>query len=291
LGSLYAGQRLRTRLVRLFYEPLQRLACHISDLTVFYNPADRDVFLERGLAPPGRARVMAGSGVRCDRFDPAAVSESARRLVRNELGVRRDGIMVTMAARLIHSKGVREFADAARLLSGGEPPIRFVLAGEWDRQAVDALDEKEVMQLRGTVVWAGERPDMPALWAASDVAVLASHGEGLPRALIEAASMGLPLVASDVPGCRQVVEQDVNGTLVPVRDAAALATAILRLARDPALRQRWGKASRRQALARFDLRLVANALAEIYRALLTQQRWLLADSLPAGDIERSTGAA
>jgi glycosyltransferase involved in cell wall biosynthesis len=111
----------------------------------------------------------------------------------------------------------------------------------------------------------GAREDVDALYAAIDVFVLASHREGFPRAAMEAAAMGLPIVATDIRGCRQVVDDGVTGLLVPVRDAPALATALRRLVDDGDMRTRMGKAARQRAEAHFDERRVVDIVLETYR--------------------------
>jgi glycosyltransferase involved in cell wall biosynthesis len=116
--------------------------------------------------------------------------------------------------------------------------------------------------------WLGHVDDMPDLLRSVDVVVLPSYREGLPKGLIEAAACGLPLVATDVPGCREVVTDGVDGLLVPVRDSGALASAIERLCEDPALRKRLGDAARQKALAEFDERIVLEQTIAVYKELV-----------------------
>ena len=118
------------------------------------------------------------------------------------------------------------------------------------------------------VNWLGHVDDMAALFASVDAVVLPSYREGLPKGLIEAAACALPLVTTDVPGCREVVTDGVDGLLVPVRNADALADAIARLQDDPALAARLGAAARAKALAEFDERIVIERTIDVYRELL-----------------------
>ena len=120
----------------------------------------------------------------------------------------------------------------------------------------------------GTVEWLGHVDDMPALFASVDMVVLPSYREGLPKGLIEAAACALPLVTTDVPGCRQVVTDGVDGLLVPARDADALAQGIARLQDDPELATRLGQAARAKALAEFDEKIVIERTLAVYRELL-----------------------
>ena len=275
LGSLYASDRLTTRFIRTIYQTLQKLACHLSDLTVFQNRDDARQFIADGVIPADRAMVIPGSGVSTDVFAPARVSDQEQAQLRSELGIRPDEAVVTMISRVIRSKGVLEFMAAARAVRLACPSARFLLIGPADDESVDRLTATELTQLKRAVTWPGPRRDIPAVLAVSDIFVLPSaYREGIPRVLLEAASMELPVVTTDSPGCNDVVEDGVNGFLVPLRDAPALAGAILRLIEQPELRRRFGQVSRQRAVERFDLSVVADQTLSMYRQLLAREALL-----------------
>jgi glycosyltransferase involved in cell wall biosynthesis len=151
--------------------------------------------------------------------------------------------------RLVAGKGIPELIDAVSRLG---PPFRLLVVGPHDPEKADALPEGLLDQARAAgAVLTGHREDVDRLYAAMDVFCLPSHREGFPRAAMEAAASGLPVVATDVRGCRQVVDAGVTGDLVPVRDAAALALALQPYA-DPAVRATRGAAGRRKAETDFD---------------------------------------
>ena len=180
--------------------------------------------------------------------------------------------MVTMISRVIRSKGVLEFAEVAGQIRAVRPHVRCILAGPADGDARDRLGKPELTALRGSGIWIGPRSDVPALLSVSDIFVLPSaYPEGIPRVLLEAASMGLAIVTADAPGCREVVEHNVTGLLVPAGDGAGLREAIRRLLDAPALRARFGRAARRLAVERFDLSVVAAETDAVYRQLLTRK--------------------
>jgi glycosyltransferase involved in cell wall biosynthesis len=269
LGSLYASDSLRTRLVRLVYERLQTLACRLTDLTVFQNHKDARQFVAAGVVPEQKATVILGSGVPTNLFNPARVSDVKQTQLRTELGIRPYEIVVTMVSRVIRSKGVLEFMVAAREVGTRYPNVRFLLVGPNDDDSVDRLNSAELLQLKQTVTWSGPRRDIPVVLAISDISVLPSaYREGIPRVLLEAASMGLPIVTTDSPGCNEVAKHNVNGFLVPARNPAALSRAILRLTEQPELRQRFGEASRRRAIEHFDLSIIAEQTRAVYQQLL-----------------------
>jgi glycosyltransferase involved in cell wall biosynthesis len=272
LGSLYASESLRVRALRALYQPLQKLACRVSDRTIFQNRDDLQQFTAAGLIEGARALLIPGSGVPTEQFAPERISASERARVRAELGIDDDAIMVTMVSRLIRSKGVLDYGAAAQRLAASHPTIRFVLVGPRDTQSVDRLNDEEMAMLGQAVTWPGPRQDIAALLAASDLFVLPSaYREGIPRVLLEAASMGLPIVTTDTPGCREVVVHHENGLLVPVHHPQRLAAAIATLAADQALREQYGQRSRQRATALFDLAVIAKQTSSLYRKLLADK--------------------
>jgi len=277
LGSLYVEEASRPdglarRLVRRMYESMQKLASHSSDLTIFQNQTDAAEFLGKSIVPQDKVTIVPGSGVRTDLFDPAHVSADQRRQLRTSLGVPEGALLVTMISRVIRTKGVLEYAAAAAEVRRRHPEVHFLLVGPDDDRSLDRLSPTERAELVGAVNWPGPRSDVPQILAASDMFVLPTfYREGIPRVLLEAASMGLPLVSTHSPGCTEVVEDGVNGYLVPVRDPAALASAVGRLVADPDARARFGAESRRRTVAQFDLSAVGGRIRSIYRDLLARR--------------------
>jgi glycosyltransferase involved in cell wall biosynthesis len=210
------------------------------------------------MAPGSLIRLIPGSGVDCERFAPPVERARSERF------------RVVLPARLLWDKGLAEFLAAARLLRDAGRPIDLLLAGAVDPGNPASALESEVRSwaAAGLVQWLGHVDDMPALFRSVDAAVLPSYREGLPKGLVEAAACGLPLVATDVPGCRATVVDGVNGLLVPVRDAGALAAAIARLHDDPALCARLGAAARQRALAEYDVNSIIARTFDVYRELL-----------------------
>lgn len=237
---------------------LEAFAARFSDAELVQNPEDLERLRRLRIA---RNTRLLGNGVDLRRFDPARWSPADRARVRASLGVQDDQIVVGCVARLVAEKGYPELFDAM----AGLDADRYVLVcvGGEDPDKPDALSPTVLDRARAAGVrLLGHRDDVDALYAAMDLFVLASHREGFPRAAIEAAASGLPVIATDVRGCRQVVDHGVTGLLVPVRAPAALATAIERLGGDEPLRARMAAAARRRAEAEFDEdRVVARVLA------------------------------
>ncbi len=181
---------------------------------------------------------------------------------------------VLLASRLLWDKGLAEYVSAARELKTQGRAINFLLAGLPDSGNPAAVPEEMIRAWvdEGILDWLGHVDDMPNLLSSVDVVVLPSYREGLPKGLIEAAACGLPLITTDVTGCREVVTHEIDGLLVPVRDAKALAQAIARLQDDPALAERLGEAAREKALAQFDERIVIEQTLAVYQELISWEK-------------------
>jgi glycosyltransferase involved in cell wall biosynthesis len=229
---------------------------------ILQNPDDTAAFEKFGLVPPGSVDQIPGAGVDCTRFSP-----------RRTPGTPNDApLTILLAARLLWEKGVAEFAEAARALRAEGRNVRFLLAGNPDAGNPAAVPESTVREWvsQGVLEWLGHVDDMAALYASVDIVVLPTfYREGLPTSLIEAAACGLPLVTTDMPGCREVVTHEADGLLIPPRDARALTAAIARLLDSADLRARLGEAARAKVLARFDERIVIHRTQAVYRELVS----------------------
>jgi len=259
MGYVFTSDDFKARLLRPVVRALLRVALDGEHARlILQNPDDVMLFERAGLVAASRVRLIPGSGVDCRRFTGTAREHASAPM------------RVLLAARLLWDKGLAEYAQAARQLLAQGRPIRFLLAGTPDLGNPAAVPESAVRAWidEGLIEWLGHVDDMPGLLASVDMVVLPSYREGLPKTLIEAAACGLPLVTTDVPGCREVVRDGIDGLLVPVRDAEALAAAIARLQDDPVLARRLGVAARIRALAEFDERIVIERTIAVYHELL-----------------------
>jgi glycosyltransferase involved in cell wall biosynthesis len=261
LGYVFTGDDLRAAVLRPVVRSLLGVAFGGRDSRlIVQNPDDAAEIARLGLIDAKRVRLIRGSGVDFRRFVPRTSARQPDAPLR-----------VLLASRLLWSKGLAEYVDAARMLKAEGRPIRFLVAGVPDPGNPESVPAAEVegWVKEGLVEWLGPVDDMPALLARVDVVAHPSfYGEGVPRILIEAAACALALVTTHAPGCREVVTDGVNGLRVPVRDATALAAALRRLADDPPLRARLGAAARKTALQEFDERIVIDQTLAVYRELL-----------------------
>ena len=266
MGYVFTNQALKARLLRPVVRGLMRLVLNGRGARlILQNNDDMAAFAKAGLARPELTRLVMGSGVDLARFMPPASS-----VLQAQTGHSVQPTRVVLAARLLWDKGIAEYAEAARQLRAKGLPIRFLLAGAPDPGNPAAIPQATLdgWQAEGLIELLGQVSDMAALFATADIVVLPSYREGLPKSLIEAAACALPLVTTNVPGCREVVTHEVDGLLVPVKDAQALASAIERLHKDPVWARQLGLAARARALREFDEKIVIRKTLAVYGELL-----------------------
>jgi len=257
LGFIFIQPGAWAALIRRIVAVLYRCALgHPNSRVIFQNSSDRRTLTDLGAVRDEQVVMIRGAGVDLSLYPEIAPPDTPP-------------VVVTMAARLLFDKGVREFVEAARLLRARQVPVLMQLAGDPDLGNPASVQPSDVTQwnAEGAVVCLGERHDIPALYAQSHIVVLPSYREGLPKALLEAAAAGRAVVTTDVPGCRDAIDPDETGLLVPVRDSEALANAIERLVSQPDLRESLGRAGRVLAQRAFDLREVERTHVKIYDEL------------------------
>ena len=257
LGFVFVSRGFRMRMLRAGVKVAYRLALdHANSRVIFQNPDDRDLFVKERLLSASRAVLIKGSGVDMAHFRPSPELEGAP--------------LVVLAARMLWDKGIGEFIEAVHKLRSEDVDARFVLVGASDLGNPAAVPESQLRtwHSEGVVEWWGQRNDMSYVLAQAHIVCLPSYREGLPKVLIEAAASGRPIVATDVPGCREITINDENGLLVRPRDVASLATALRRLIEDGDLRKRFGMRGREIAVAGFSIERVVDETLTVYRDLL-----------------------
>lgn len=256
-GYVFLGEDLLARLLRLFVSPLYRFLLKSSQVgVIFENQTDRDFFIERSLVRSEQTWLIESVGVDPDRFKPQPEPEGET--------------IILLPARMLWDKGIEILVQAARLLKLWQVPARVILAGPLDPGNPSAIPEETILEWQdeGVLKWVGWQENMEKVYSQSHIVTLPSFHEGVPTVLIEAAACGRPMVATDIPGCRAVITTEVNGILVPPKDAQALANALVRLVRSPILRQRMGKAARQRVLDKFTSRRVNAATYNVYQHFL-----------------------
>ncbi|MBW2508574.1 MAG: glycosyltransferase family 4 protein, partial [Deltaproteobacteria bacterium] len=240
-------------LPRRFYVWMERIAAKCSDSIFSQNREDIATAVEERIARPELVKWL-GNGIDVARFDRRRLSDESLDALRRDIGLNPTAPVVGFVGRLVEEKGILDLLQAAQSVAKAIPNVQFLIVGPYDEEKPDALrpDVGERYGLADRCRFLGMRHDMPELYALMDVLVLPSYREGFPRAPMEASAMGVPTVVTDIRGCREAVEDGVNGLLFPVGDVDALADALVGLLRDDARRGQMGAAARVMAEERFD---------------------------------------
>jgi glycosyltransferase involved in cell wall biosynthesis len=258
LGHLFIDPNRITRLLRIVAKWLYRISLRNTQV-IFENPEDRDIFIKNRLLKADQTYLIMGTGVDVEKFKPSNKN--------NDIPV------VLFSSRLLITKGLLEYMQAARIVRYKGLKARFALAGTTDPGNPASIPEELIDSWKQSdlVEWWGWQDDMPGTLAQADIFCLPSYREGVPNALIEACACGLPIVTTDVAGCRDVVTHGLNGLLVPVGNAPTLADALETLLDDANLRHSMGIAGRQIAVNSFSLTKVNSETLSIYKKILVPQ--------------------
>lgn len=250
LGRVYASGGLKARAVRLITKMLYKRAFKACNKVIFQNGDDIQELVRQGYLPLEKTVQVSGSGVNMDRFARTELPEQP---------------VFLMVSRIIREKGVMEYCEAARAVRAEYPEARCILLGGFD-SSIGALKPEEVQPYidDGSIEFPGEVKDPVSFYHDSAVFVLPSYyREGLPRTLLEAMSCGRAIITTDWPGCREPVADEVNGFMVPVKDAAALTDRMKRLAADRELRERMGAAAYETCKQRFEVSIINAQMRQV----------------------------
>ena len=251
LGYVFSGNssKFLQQLVTLLY----RIALKDTDV-IFQNPDNHRFFTTNHFVRPEKSYLVAGSGVDMEKFTPIPEPEE-------------NPPVVILPSRFVAEKGIRTLVEASKILKTRKMPIRVVLVGKPEGDQPTSIHHNEITQWisEGLVEWWGWHDQMEKIYPLSNIVCLPTYYmEGIPKSLIEAAASGRPLVATDVPGCREVVHHGENGFLVSAKDPQALADAIYTLATNPELRKQMGEKSREVALSSYSIEKVIENYFKYY---------------------------
>lgn len=260
LGAVFISQSPVTKVVKQLYRTALKRSAHVF----FQNPDDRGLFVDEGLVAKGVTSLIPGSGIDLNRFYPLA-----------DRGVPGEQMCFLLIARMLWDKGVGEYVEAARLLKNHYPQARFALLGFLDVQNPATISRAQVQQWvdEGVVEYWGTSTDVREQIAQADCVVLPSYREGTPRTLLESAAMGRPLVTTNAVGCREVVDEGVNGYLCEVRSAGSLADAMKKIIQLPDhQRTAMGLRGREKMERQFDEKKVIDAYLGVITRVLAQRQ-------------------
>lgn len=261
LGTIFIDNKLNIKLLRALLYPIYKYAFnHPNQIVIFQNKDDLNKFVNKKILKLSKTFIINGSGVDLQNFsnfdEPVGTP------------------IVCFAARLIKDKGVFEYISAARLIKKRGIEAKFLLAGDLDTKNPTGLNLKELQEIKkeDLIEVLGYQNEIPGLYAKSNIICLPSYREGLPKSLIEAAAASRAVVTTDVPGCRDAIIPNKTGILVPVKDVDKLAEAIIWLIQNPSKRVKMGKAGRKLAEEKFQIKKVIENHLSIYSDLLEKTK-------------------
>lgn len=259
MGYMFTSNNWKTKLFRpVIMYAFRWLFNRYNSRVILQNPDDKKILINAKVLQSAQINLIRGSGVNIHEYFPVPESSAIPTVV--------------LASRMLWDKGIGEFVTAAQLLKEQGIQARFVLVGKSDPDNPTSIliEQLKMWHQNGVVEWWGYRDDMPQIFAQAHIVCLPSYyGEGVPKVLIEASACGRPIVTTDAPGCREVVRQEENGILVPVRNSKALAEALKRLIKDASLRKRMGAHGREIAIKEFSVEKVVHETMLVYKELLS----------------------
>ncbi|WP_347988048.1 glycosyltransferase family 4 protein [Methylomonas sp. AM2-LC] len=256
LGYVFSSKQLKARLLKpLILLAYRFLLNPINSIAIFENPDDRAFFANKGIIKLEHTRLIRGAGVNMQQFVPTK---------------KPDGLpIVILASRMLWDKGVGEFVEAAKIINKNTINARFVLVGAPDTQNPESIGENQLIawQNAGCIEWWGHQDDMPSVFSQAHIICLPSYAEGLPRVLIEAAASGLPIVTTNIPGCREIVHNAENGYLIPPKSIDSLVNTLNLLISNSGLRLEMGENGRNIAINGYSTEQVNRETLAIYEQL------------------------
>ncbi|MBW2995514.1 glycosyltransferase family 4 protein [Candidatus Woesearchaeota archaeon] len=274
LGYVFTDREKKRRILRIIVLLLYRLSGRFCDFMFFQNEDDKRFFVNNKIISKEKTSTIPGSGVNIQYYSQDKINKEIINQTKEELRYKSNQITILMASRMLYDKGIAEFVKCSKSIKKIKPEVRFILAGPLDpgNPAHIPLKIIEKWQEENKIEYLGRRSDIKELIYLSDFVVFPSYyREGTPKFLLEAASMGKPIITTDVPGCRDVVENEENGILVPVKDVESLSNAVIKLINNSELRLKMGEKSRKKAEREFDEKIVVDQTLKVYNRLIKQK--------------------
>ena len=252
-----------------FYVLMEKIAARFSSRILSQNPEDVETAMKLGICKRDRIKML-GNGVDLSKFDPARFDAAFRRRKKAQVGLPEDALVVSIIGRLVREKGYLELFEAMRSVMANNDNVWLLIIGAQEPEKTGRLSSQALAEygIAERTRYLGIREDIPELLACCDIYTLPSWREGFPRSAIEATAMALPVVATNIRGCRQVVDDGINGLLVPLRDSASLVMALEKLIADNILRRKMGRAGYEKSRRQFNEVRVCDVVLDTYNRLL-----------------------
>jgi N,N'-diacetylbacillosaminyl-diphospho-undecaprenol alpha-1,3-N-acetylgalactosaminyltransferase len=268
LGSFYVEDNLKNKIIRFIIESLYKFTIKFSDLVVFVNNDDPKYLNNKKIITQNKIKIIKSVGVDTSYFSQEKVPQDKKNQLKNSLNISENSKIIIMIGRAILHKGVKDFYKSAEILNKNcDEKIIFLYVGDIDKGNSYSMNS-EFMSSNKNVKWLGHRNDIRELIAISDIVVLPSYREGVPRTLLEACAMSKPIVATDVVGCREAVDNTKNGFLIPIESPQILSDKIKTIIKNNDLQKQMSDYSRQKALKEFEITKITKEYLEIYKHYL-----------------------
>lgn len=266
LGYVFNNQK--SNKIMRFIIMAYKFAFNFSDKVIFQNNNDLYLFVKKNIVKKNKCYLIKGSGVNLKEYSLKNINKNKILKIKKELKIKKN-IVVSLIARMLWSKGIKEYIESIKIIKQKYQNVLFLLIGDIDKDNPDFIPEKyikeqEKLNLVKFIVFSKKRDYYKELIYISDIVVLPSYGEGVPKTLLEAMSMERPIITTYAPGCSETVKKNKNGFLIPVKNSILLSKAIKKLIINAKLRKKFGKYSRKKAENEFDEKIIAEKTIKIY---------------------------
>ena len=273
LGYIFIGKEKRRKILRIFVSLLYKIAGKFCGFMFFQNEDDKKIFINHKFVSEEKTSIVPGSGVDTQYYSQDKINEKIIDQTKKDIKYKQNQIIILMASRVLYDKGIADLVECSERIKRIKPNVRFLIAGPLDPGNPAHIPSEVIKkwQKENKIEYLGRHSDMRELIGLSDIVVFPSYREGKPKFLLEAASMGKPIITTDVPGCRDVVENEKNGILVPIKDIESLFNAVIKLINNPELRRKMGEKSRKKAKKEFDEKILIEQTLKVYKQLIQQK--------------------
>ena len=262
MGRIFTDKNFRNSILKFIYNLIQKFVSIRVDKTIFQNYDDYNYYMEKELLKPKNAVVIRSSGIDLSKF-VTRVSDENLTTLKEELKLSTNKKTIILVSRIVKQKGILNYLEAAKKCFENGYKYNFLLVGQLDSDNSVTIDE--INEYKQYVKYLGRREDIKALLALSDIFVLPTYyKEGVPRVLLEASALGLPLITTDMPGCKDVVENEYNGKLVKIKDSNDLYEKIISLAEDQELMNEFS-INAKEKVKSFDLDIIVASYDKVYK--------------------------
>jgi len=263
MGRIFTENSLKNKTLRIVYNFIQKIISKKVDFTIFQNSDDYDYFIENFLVSPDKAEIVKSSGIDLDKYTKNIDSTQIERL-KDELGLDKKQITIILVSRIVRQKGILNYLEATKYCFDNGYKFNFLLVGQLDSD--NFITKDEINKYSEYVKYLGRREDVKELLALSDIFVLPTYyREGVPRVLLEASALGLALIATNMPGCKDVVEDEYNGKLIKIKNSQDLYEKMIYIVKNDLI-EKFGK-NAKEKVKMFDLNIVVKNYDKIYKKL------------------------